>query len=110
MQLKLCVGVYCVCRITQCSDHSQRVHGLLGAVQGVDVVGAGVVQHGVPVGQHLDPAGVDANLAHRLRHQQSDHGRHAALQHGCDVLQQRAGTGPHTVIMVVCFTSLLYSK
>lgn len=83
--------------------HSQRVHGLLRAVQRVHVVWAGVVQHGVPVRQHLDPTGPDAQKSQRLREQQSDQGGDAALQRRRHVLQQSTGTAracTHTHISV----------
>ncbi len=82
-------------RLPPCCLDLQRVHGLLSAVQRVDVVWTRVVQHGVPVWEHLDSAGTDTEHSHRLSDQQGDHSRHAALQHGDDVLQQSAGTERH---------------
>ena len=40
-------------------QYSQGEDGLLRTMQGVDVVRARVVQHGVPVRQHLDPTRAD---------------------------------------------------
>ena len=61
-------------------------------MQRVDIVWTRIVQHGVPVWQHLDSTGSDGEHSHRFCDQQGDHSWHAALQHGCDVLQQSTGT------------------
>lgn len=75
----------------------------MGAVHRGDVVGAGVVEHRVPVRELLHPAGADVQGAHGVAEQQRHHGRHAALQQRRQVLQHRAGAaGQRTRSLPLC--------
>lgn len=84
-------SLYCQENMSSAHPFLQWVDCLLGAVDGVDVVGAGVIKHCVPVWQHLDSTWANIEHAHRLCDEQSDHHRHTTFHHGSDVLQQSAG-------------------